>query len=152
MPKLLWMIAGGLVLLFLIITISARTAKRPDTLGVRDGRLSPCPDKPNCVSTKSEGSQRMDPLPYTASLEDAQDRLRAILSSRSRTEIVEDQPGYLAIEFHSRVFGFIDDGEFQFDDEVKVVHFRSAARLGHSDMGVNRTRMGEIFKAFLETK
>ena len=34
--------------------IPARTAARPDRLGVKGGRLAPCPSSPNRVSSQSD--------------------------------------------------------------------------------------------------
>jgi uncharacterized protein (DUF1499 family) len=45
------------------------------------------------------------------------------------------------VEFRTPVIGFIDDVEFRFDDRAGMIHFRSASRLGRSDLGVNRKRM-----------
>jgi uncharacterized protein (DUF1499 family) len=44
----------------------------------------------------------------------------------------------------------VDDVHFLFDDAAKEIHFRSASRLGRSDFGVNRKRMEEIRRGFLE--
>ena len=55
-----------------------------------------------------------------------------------------DDDNYVHAEFRSRIFRFVDDVEFFFDEADSVVHFRSAARTGYSDMGVNRKRMEEI--------
>jgi uncharacterized protein (DUF1499 family) len=40
--------------------------------------------------------------------------------------------------------GFVDDLEFYFPREESVIHLRSAARLGESDLGVNRRRLEQI--------
>jgi uncharacterized protein (DUF1499 family) len=40
--------------------------------------------------------------------------------------------------------GFVDDVEFYTDDSAKVIHVRSASRLGKSDLGVNRKRVEDI--------
>ena len=56
---------------------------------------------------------------------------------------------FLHIEFTSKIFRFVDDVEFYFD-EPGVIHFRSASRIGHSDMGVNRDRMEEIERLFIQ--
>jgi uncharacterized protein (DUF1499 family) len=39
---------------------------------------------------------------------------------------------------------FVDDVEIVFDDATKSIHFRSAARTGYYDFGVNRRRMEEV--------
>lgn len=144
-------IGGGALLaaLFIAGQIWARTAPRPTNLGVNNGQLAPCPSTPNCVATTgANDSQLMAPLTYTSAQADAQARLKQALQTIPRTTIIADEPGYVAVEFRSRVFGFIDDGEFRFDDNAKQIHFRSAARLGRGDGGVNRRRMTAIVDAF----
>jgi len=122
---------------------------RPTTLGVREGRMAPCPKSPNCVSTQStDAKHRIDPLDYTTSIEDARGRLLAIVRTTPRTSIVTEEADYLHVEYRSRLFGFIDDVEFLFDDENKIIHFRSASRKGYSDLGVNRKRMEQIRERF----
>jgi len=46
------------------------------------------------------------------------------------------------------LFRFVDDVEFYFEDQEKVIQFRSSSRLGHSDLGVNRKRMETIREKF----
>ena len=48
----------------------------------------------------------------------------------------------------SRIFRFADDVDFRFDDEARLIHFRSASRLGRKDFGVNRERMEGIRRAY----
>jgi uncharacterized protein (DUF1499 family) len=47
---------------------------------------------------------------------------------------------YLAATFSSSFFGFIDDVELRIDSQQHLIHFRSAARIGHSDFGINQKR------------
>jgi len=104
--------------------------------------LAACPDKPNCVSSQA-GDQRhlIEPLHFTGEPGEAWSRLKAILQQQPRTRIVDEQDGYLHAEFRSLVFRFVDDVEFFFDEPNGTVHFRSASRAGHSDLGANRKRM-----------
>jgi uncharacterized protein (DUF1499 family) len=48
------------------------------------------------------------------------------------------------------IFRFVDDVEFYIDERANLIHFRSASRLGYSDMGVNRKRMETIRASFVE--
>jgi uncharacterized protein (DUF1499 family) len=48
--------------------------------------------------------------------------------------------------------GFVDDVEFLLDDSAKVIHVRSASRLGESDLGVNRKRIETIRAKLNELK
>jgi uncharacterized protein (DUF1499 family) len=116
-------------------------------------RLAPCPRSPNCVSTEAPpgSSKRMDPIPYTGSLDAARARLQQVLREYPRTRIVSDpslEPHYLKVECRSKLLHFVDDVEFVFEEETKQIRFRSASRLGRKDFGVNRKRMEEIRAAF----
>jgi uncharacterized protein (DUF1499 family) len=66
-----------------------------------------------------------------------------VLAAGNATFVVEEDR-YWRIEFRSRIFRFVDDVEFLFDPESKRIHVRSASRLGHSDLGVNRQRVETI--------
>ncbi len=47
------------------------------------------------------------------------------------------------------MFGFIDDVEFYLLESENLIHYRSAARSGRSDLGVNRARMDRLIERFL---
>lgn len=103
--------------------------------------LSPCPNSPNCVTTMARDTgQAMPPLFFTSTRDEAQDRVRKLVQSMPRTAIVRDEPGYLKVEFTSRLFRFVDDVEFAFDPSGRI-DFRSASRTGYYDFGANRRRM-----------
>jgi uncharacterized protein (DUF1499 family) len=141
-------------LLFLCFATSGRAGcagERPTNLGVVKGRLAPCPSTPNCVSTQADDDlHRMESIFYTGSREDAQAQIRSILLEMEHVEIIADEPDYMHAEARSRIFGFVDDVEFFFDDLNKQIHFRSAARLGSGDHSVNRNRMQSVVNAFLQ--
>jgi uncharacterized protein (DUF1499 family) len=112
--------------------------------------LAPCPDSPNCVSTKSrDPGHGMPPLPYLKSGEESMNRPVAIVREMKRASIVSSTPSYLPVEFRSTLFRFVDDVEFVLDDSARVIHFRSASRTGYYDFGVNRRRMQEIPDRYL---
>lgn len=133
---------------FLFLSCSAT---RPTNLGIKDGKLSPCPDSSNCVSTYSKDTRHaIKPITYSSTRDHARGRLLQILSSLKNARVVVNEDDYIHVEFTSRVFRFIDDVEFYFDDEKKTIHFRSASRVGSSDLGVNRRRMEHIRMKFYE--
>ena len=124
--------------------------KKP--IGITNGRFHPCPNSPNCVSTQSNDEKhKMIPIKYNASLEQAKLKILDIIKSLKRTRIKTKTDNYIHIEFRTAIFRFVDDVEFYFDDTEKIIHFRSAARLGYSDLGVNRKRMDFITKLFHKT-
>ena len=128
------------------------TAVRPSNLGVRSGRLAVCPDAPNCVSTQAEDHEHwMAPLTVRSESPPPIELLAKIVRQMPRTTIVQQTDDYLYAEFRSQVFRFCDDVEFFVEPETKRVHFRSASRVGRSDLGVNRDRMELIRGLFEET-
>ena len=132
-----------------ILAILARVVKSPANLGVRDGKLAPCPNSPNCVSTQSQDPRhQIDPIPYTTSPAEAKAALLHIIRSMERSKIITDAPTYVHAEFRTQGIGYVDDVELYFDQEAQVIHFRSSARLPYWDWGVNRKRMEEIRAAF----
>lgn len=139
------------VLLFTVTVVWAavrwaNSRSRPaHEFGVGDKQLAACPDRPNCISTKAERpEQRIAPIPIKEPADDALATLEAIIRSMPRSRIVSTREHYLHAEFRSRVFGFVDDVEFLIDESERVIHFRAAARVGHSDLGVNRSRMEDL--------
>lgn len=118
---------------------------RPAVLGVRDGRLAPCPSSSNCVSSlAADQTHRIAPFPLSGSAAAAIGRLASIVRSLPRTSVVTATETYLHAEFASAVFRFVDDVEFFADESARVIHVRSAARVGSSDLGVNRKRIEMI--------
>jgi uncharacterized protein (DUF1499 family) len=124
---------------------------RPDNLGVEEGQLAPCPSYPNCVSTQAEDeTHAIDPIPYTGSTEAARQRILDIVSSMERSQVITVEPNYVYVEFRTPGLRYTDDVEFTFDEEVGLIHFRSAARLPYYDFNVNRERMETIRSEFQE--
>ena len=116
------------------------SGSRPNNLGVKDGKLAPCPGTPNCVSSQSEDAQfKIDPLPPVTIAD-----LKTIVANMERTTIIEETDNYLYAEFKSKLMGYVDDVEFYLDPDANVIQVRSASRLGQSDLGVNRKRIEEI--------
>jgi uncharacterized protein (DUF1499 family) len=48
------------------------------------------------------------------------------------------------------LLGFVDDVQFSPDRENRVVHMRSASRVGYRDLGVNRRRLEKMRSQFLK--
>ena len=107
--------------------------------------LPPCPDTPNYVSTDAErSSQRMDAIAFSDSPDSALARAAVALLDEKRTTVVQEGADYIKAEVRSLVFRFVDDVEIVVDAEQRVFRFRSASRVGKSDLGVNRRRMERI--------
>jgi uncharacterized protein (DUF1499 family) len=125
-------------------------ARRPGDLGVREGnRLKPCPELPNCVCSQAEDAgHHIDPLLFAGSPEEAMVQLKSALATFPRVQVITSTDRYLHAEFTSLIFRFVDDVEFLLDPAAGVIHWRSASRVGRSDLGVNRKRLEAIRQAF----
>lgn len=145
---LLAVLAAVILLPVLGILAVRASSGRPATLGVKDGQLAPCPNSPNCVSSQSlDEAHRVKPLPLSMPAAQAIDMLQQVLAEVPRIRVVTVRDGYLHAEATSRLIGFVDDVEFLVDEDVGVIHVRSASRVGYSDLGVNRARVEQIRSA-----
>ncbi len=141
------LIALGLVALILVAFIVMGIQSRGGSaLGMRDTRLSPCGPNPNCVSSGavSDSSHYVAGFAITSGEEDAAwtSLIEAIAAAGG--EITQNSPPYLAATFSSAMFGFVDDFECLIDRNAGLIHVRSGARVGYSDMNVNRERVESI--------
>jgi len=117
----------------------------PQDLGINKGLLKPCPTSPNCVvSQNGDDTHSIEPITYQTDRETAKQVLLKVLTVVPRTTVVEETQNYIRTESSSSLLGFVDDGEFYFPEDEKVIHIRSASRLGESDLGVNRRRLEQI--------
>ena len=138
-------------ILFLVVVIGlfGCSAGKPSGLGIRNGKLTDCPQSPNCVSSQSaDGKHFIAPLSFQGPALEAKRHLIQILAGMKRVAIITDQENYIHAEFTSLIFRFVDDAEFLIDAQNQVIHVRSASRTGTSDLGVNRRRIEAIRKAF----
>lgn len=127
------------LLLALLPFLTACAGEPPQDIGVRDGRLTPCPDSPNCVSSYESSEQHS-----IAALDANLSQIQQILLTIDAANIVEQSKNYLYAEFTSSLMGYVDDVEFLYDAATNTCQVRSASRLGSSDMGVNRKRIEAI--------
>jgi uncharacterized protein (DUF1499 family) len=92
----------------------------------------------------------MKPLPFANTRQESRERILAILKNMKRVSIVSVTDSYIHAEFKSALWRFVDDVEFYLDETTRVVHFRSASRVGTYDFGVNRKRMKAFSEKYLE--
>ncbi|NJN75001.1 MAG: DUF1499 domain-containing protein [Synechococcaceae cyanobacterium RL_1_2] len=117
----------------------------PKDLGLKAGTLKPCPSTPNCVvSQGGDGEHTIEPLTYQGDREEVKAILEKVIAVVPRTKIVQTTEDYIRAESSSKLLGFVDDLEFYLPQDAKVIQVRSAARLGESDLGVNRRRIEQI--------
>lgn len=145
--------------------VLASLALGPDTKPVNEAALSAlvhpkdampsqlkeCPESPNCVSTQTEqADKKREAIAYTGTFAEAKEQLKQAINAMPRTKLKSESGNYLHFTFKTFLIPFTDDVEFLFDEEAKLIHYRSASRVGHSDLGANSRRMEKVVKAFHE--
>jgi uncharacterized protein (DUF1499 family) len=121
-------------------------------VGMTNGKFFPCHEKQTCVSTHADESDELHyikPIHYQSSKEEAMNKIVNILNSLKRTKLIEKQDDYMRYEFITLLLRFKDDVEFYFDDDSKIIHFRSQSRIGGYDWGTNRKRMEKIRRLYM---
>ena len=135
----------GLLIVGLALVTSAcafnNKSKAPSTVGNTSKQFSACPSSPNCVSSQASGSDHfIEPLHFSGNSEKAWQQIQTIISALPKAQIVEVDANYLHAQFTSSLLRFVDDVELILDEDKKVIHLRSASRVGYSDFGQNRKR------------
>ena len=149
MVKVIFILVMSILGIVLVILVGLSVQSQSGTaVGIVDGKLAVCPNKPNCVSSESNV-----PLTHSFSaiklkhLNSSQPMLtlKKYLLSMGATLVV-DEEYYIAVTFSSSILRFVDDLELRLDDENQLVHIRSDSRVGHSDNGVNLSRVLKLKK------
>ena len=124
-------------------------SREKKSTGIINGEFKPCPKTPNCVSTMAtkEDKHYINPISYNSSQEVAVEKIIQIINS-FRTIILVKENNYIHAVFSTKLLRFKDDVEFYFDDKNKIIHFKSASRVGNNDLGKNRKRMEKIRKLY----
>jgi uncharacterized protein (DUF1499 family) len=122
--------------------------KTPTDLGVRNGRLADVrTDLSNSVSSYATTPyHRIEPLPVNGDALAVFDRAVAILRHTPGTRVIEVNAQYVYAQCESQMLKFIDDLELLLDERSKVIHVRSASRLGRKDFSANRNRVEALRK------
>lgn len=133
-----------------LAVLSVLSRRRPTNLGVTQGRLAPCPSTPNAVCSDDAGdpTHAIAPISFSGDPRAAWQRVRLLVAALPRATIVNSTDDYLHAETRSRLFRFIDDLELHLRPEEQIIAVRSAARVGHSDLGANRARVERLRRDF----
>ena len=118
--------------------------KRPDNLGVKDGRLAPPKSSPNSVSSQADPADAehyIAPIPFKGDAAAAMAAVRKAVEGMRDATVIRAEGNYLYAEYRTKTMRFVDDVEFLFDEKAGLIHVRSASRLGRRDFGVNRARV-----------
>lgn len=117
------------------------------TTGFADSKKLPlCPNSPNCVSSQAaiDDSHFIAPFKIIADTAQVWTALKQALNNQNRTVITQETPDSLDAEAASLIFRFVDDINVILDSDNKLIHIRSASRVGYGDFGVNRQRVEQL--------
>ncbi len=143
MKRLLRRWVGPAIVLFVLWRWAPRGEAPP--LGIQNGRLSPCPDSPNAVSSHAlDEAHAIEPLTTGGRADQAWIHCRTAALAEPGSTLVRESPGYMRFEVTTRWLRFIDDLEFLADPGSDRIQVRSASRIGFSDLGANRRRVERI--------
>jgi len=148
--KFLIIIASIALFVIIVFFILGYRSNSGEAYGLIEGRLKQCPDKPNCVSSEvlSDAEHYIAPLVYSADqATQVLPRLKTIIGEMGGSVQLE-KTDYLAATFTSSLFRFVDDLELRIDTGQHTIHLRSASRVGHGDLGVNRKRVEQLKNSF----
>ena len=148
MKLLLYSVIGIVAIIgIMFVALSIASRKQPE-LGLLNGQLRPCPTSPNCVCSEQqvEGAF-IEPLAYTTTAADVWHKMKQAIIETGGV-IVTEQNGYLHARYVTPLMRYVDDVELRIDENNRVIHVRSASRVGHSDLGANRQRVARIRAVF----
>lgn len=147
---ILFSLAVAFMGILFALGIVSKSGKPPGLIG---GVLAQCSSKPNCVCSEQTGSASHTIDPINLSGQKGSDYMPIIkdVIRDMGGQINDESAGYLSSTFSSSLFGFVDDFEISIDENKRLIHIRSASRVGYSDAGVNRKRV-ESFKRLYENK
>ena len=131
---------------FLILSGVILMCACADNGDIRPGAVNmDCPSSPNCVSSLAMASDRQVP-PFQLRPDYAEnwEKVAAAVAGMPRTRIVTSSSTFLHAECKSAIFRFTDDLILQPNLATGKIDIRSASRVGYSDMGVNRKRVGAL--------
>lgn len=123
------------------------SGSRPASLGFSAGRFAPGDWRPNWVSStapRDDATHHVAPIAISGDPAAAWAALEAAIAAMPRSRVVTRTGSYLHAEFASKGLGFVDDAEFALDAAARVIHVKSAARLGIRDFSVNRDRIESL--------
>ena len=156
MKKIFKIILATIVILTVAVLVRfamlGNNSKSGEAPGLASGTLTLCPDKPNCVCSEFTGdtAHYIAPLDYSGTApEKAWAGILQVIEE-SGGEITISDGEYIAATFSVSLFGFIDDVECRLDTSKNRIHIRSASRVGHSDLGVNKKRVDMMTLLFVQ--
>jgi uncharacterized protein (DUF1499 family) len=138
-------VAMGVIVVYMV----AKNNLTPKSLGVNNGKLAKMPNKPNAVSSQTdEKDKKVEALEFRENLNTSKGKVISAIESYGDAKIIKNENNYIYAVFTTGKMKYHDDVEFYFDENEKRIHFRSASRIGYSDMGLNRERYNKLKEVY----
>ncbi len=136
----------GFFCTFTLLSLFSNSALAEPGKDLINGKLAPCPDTPNCISTENGA---LAPIAIGKhNPEQAWQLLQeSIIQLGGKIETVHTD--YLWASFQTSTLKFTDDVEARLDRDIQLIQLRSASRKGYYDFNANRNRVKRIKDIFL---
>ncbi len=154
---LLLLLAVALLALVLLIVgqMGMLRGKVPKDLGMKDGKLKRPSYTENSVTSQAslwpdhprQAYATIAPIPVANDGKAEMAKITTLLQAMPRTVLVQEDDNYIYAQCTTQLLKFTDDVEFSLDKSAKVIHVRSASRMGQKDFGVNRARIEQLRSA-----
>jgi len=134
---------------FLAMALLGVMSRRRKPASFQSGQLLACPPRSqNCVSSNPDNANTnsyVAPLQFkqTDTAEDILDKIQSAIEELGGS-VTRREDNYLASTFKSKLFGFVDDTEFLLQPDERIVHVRSASRVGRKDFSINAKRIDAL--------
>jgi len=140
---LLALVTAAAATFFIILGFKSQTGVAP---GLTNNQLQTCPDTPNCVTSETKTADTHFVTPLDTQGVPAKKAMQTLtdIIIKAGGKIQTSSENYIAATFSSAIFQFVDDFEIRMDAMQQKVHFRSASRVGNSDLGANLKRVNKI--------
>lgn len=144
MQKLFYILGAIIILIIIAFFVLGIVSKKGQALGLKNGQLQACVSTKNCVISESINgdTNTIEALAFSGDKTVFFHKVKAAVESLNG-KIVTTEPDYIAATFTSSIFGFVDDLELRVTDDNQL-HFRSASRIGRSDLGANKKRVDTL--------
>lgn len=150
--KLTFIIITALIIVAItLLFVFGKYSQKGQAAGLVNASLTRCTTKPNCVCSEhiDDSEHYIEPVTHIQHA-DIKNMSKAISIIKQMNGTLQSvKKNYIAASFSSSIFGFVDDFEIRVDPQQRLIHLRSASRVGYGDGGVNRKRV-EVFKSLYQ--
>ncbi len=136
--------SSAVLIYFSYLGYKSNTGSSP---GLLNDKLAPCPKSPNCICTEfsDDASHYVQAIDYGGK---SSTHIVNIIKYLGGTILIQEN-NYIAATFTSGIFQYVDDFEVRTDMQHRIIHLRSASRVGIFDMNKNLKRVLKFRDVYL---